>query len=225
MNTPDHCLHLLTQQRMLPLYFHPSAEVSTEVLKHLYQAGIRAIEYTNRGQEALANFTAMVAYRDKHLPGLLLGIGTIKNADEAKAFLQARADFIICPGLIPEVAHATAVANRFWVPGCMTVTEIIQAEALGAKLVKLFPGNLLGPGFMGAIKDLFPNVSFMPTGGVELEKDNIANWFKAGVVAVGLGSKLISKELLDKQDYTQLTTLTRETLAIVQSLSHFTEKA
>ncbi|OZA63813.1 MAG: hypothetical protein B7X72_09815 [Sphingobacteriia bacterium 39-39-8] len=105
-----------------------------------------------------------------------------------------------------------------WVPGCMTPTEIIQAETMGARMIKLFPGNILGPGFLSAIKEIFPGLLFMPTGGVELDKDNIGAWFKAGVCAVGMGSKLITKQLLEEQNYQQIATDTVKALEIIKSI-------
>ena len=134
---------------------------------------------------------------DTELQGMYLGIGTIKNAGQAQAFIDAGADYIISPGLVEDAAEVADKNNLLWVPGCMTPTEIIRAEQLGAKFVKLFPGNILGSAFLQAIKELFPDILFMPTGGVDLDKDNIAGWFKAGVAAVGMGSKLISKPLLE----------------------------
>jgi 2-dehydro-3-deoxyphosphogluconate aldolase/(4S)-4-hydroxy-2-oxoglutarate aldolase len=105
-----------------------------------------------------------------------------------------------------------------WVPGCMTPSEIIQAETMGARMIKLFPGNILGPGFLSAIKEIFPGLLFMPTGGVELDKDNIGGWFKAGVCAVGMGSKLITKQLLEEQNYQQIATDTVKALEIIKSI-------
>lgn len=217
MSKVQQSLDIIIKQGVLPLYFHPSEEISINVLRSLYAAGIRAVEYTNRGKEALPNFKAMLALRDKELPGLQLGIGTIKNAVDAKAYIKAGADYIISPGLIAEVAKETDKAGLMWVPGCMTATEIIAAENLGAKFIKLFPGNLLGPSFVSAIKDIFPNVYFMPTGGVDLTSESIGSWFRSGVVAVGLGSKLITKELLDQKNYSSIQASTKVALDIVQS--------
>lgn len=208
----------IVQQGVLPLYFHPDATVSVEVLKALYAAGIRAVEYTNRGEAALDNFKLLKETRDKELPELLLGIGTIKRKKEAKAFLKAGADFIIAPGIIEEVAETVHKEEMVWIPGCMTTTEIIRAEDAGAKLIKLFPGNLLGPAFVSAIKELFPDLLFMPTGGVEVNKENLTGWFKAGVAAVGMGSKLITKEILEKKDYEQLINKTKEAIALVNEV-------
>ncbi|MBW0177490.1 bifunctional 4-hydroxy-2-oxoglutarate aldolase/2-dehydro-3-deoxy-phosphogluconate aldolase [Sediminibacterium sp.] len=208
----------ITTQGMLPLYYHEEATVTLEVAKALYAAGIRVIEYTNRGENALANFKHLLAQRDTVMPGMLLGIGTIKTVAHAQAFLDAGADFIICPGMIPEVAHYVHGRGKLWVPGCMTSTEIMMAEQLGAKFVKLFPGNLLGPGFVSAIKELFPAIAFMPTGGVELEEANIQAWFSAGVKAVGMGSKLITKNLLEQKDYTTICEQTKTVLNIIQRI-------
>lgn len=208
----------IAEQGMLPLYFHTDPTVSVEVLKALYAAGIRAVEYTNRGEAALENFKLMKETRDRELPELLLGIGTIKRKKDAKAFMKAGADFIIAPGMIEEVAEAVHKEEMLWIPGCMTPTEIIRAEEAGAKLVKLFPGNMLGPTFVSAIKELFPDLYFMPTGGVEVNKENLTAWFKSGVVAVGMGSKLITKEILEKKEYEQLINKTKEAITLVQEV-------
>ncbi|MGH2646574.1 MAG: bifunctional 4-hydroxy-2-oxoglutarate aldolase/2-dehydro-3-deoxy-phosphogluconate aldolase, partial [Ginsengibacter sp.] len=122
------------------------------------------------------------------------------------------------PGLVEEVAEVADKINMLWIPGCMTPSEIIRAENMGAKMIKLFPGNILGTEFLSAIKTLFPDLLFMPTGGVDLDKENIAGWFKAGVCAVGMGSKLISKNLLERKDYAKIEALTKEAMEIVKSV-------
>jgi len=218
MDKKSELLQLIPQQGILPLFFYKDTEVSIHVLKALYNAGIRTVEYTNRGEAALTNFKEMRKVCDSDLKGMYLGIGTIKDADSAKAFIDAGADYLISPGLVKEVAKMADKNEMLWVPGCMTPTEIIRAEKLGASIVKLFPGNILGPSFLSAIKELFPNLLFMPTGGVDLDKENIAGWFKAGVCAVGMGSKLISKQLLDQKDYAQIEALTRDALSIIKSI-------
>lgn len=218
MDTKSALLKLIPEQGILPLYFYKDTEVSLEVLRTLYRAGVRTVEYTNRGEAALKNFTAMKQLCESELSGMYLGVGTIKNAAQAQAFIDAGADYIISPGLVEDAAKVADNNNMLWVPGCMTPTEIIRAEQLGAKFVKLFPGNILGPGFMSAIKELFPEVLFMPTGGVDLDKENISGWFKSGVCAVGMGSKLISKQLLEAKDYAKIESLTKEALEIVKSI-------
>jgi 2-dehydro-3-deoxyphosphogluconate aldolase/(4S)-4-hydroxy-2-oxoglutarate aldolase len=218
MSKKNELLQLIPQQGILPLFFHKDAEVSIQVLKALYNAGIRAVEYTNRGEAAFANFKLMKQLCESEMKDLYLGIGTMKNAEMAKTFIDAGADYLICPGWVPEVAEVADQHDMLWVPGCMTPSEIIAAENKGARMIKLFPGNVLGPGFMSAIKELFPQLLFMPTGGVELDRDNIAGWFKAGVCAVGMGSKLITKPLLEAKQYNQITQATREVMAIIKSI-------
>ena len=218
MNKKNALLQLIPQQGILPLFFHKDPEVSIQVLKALYDAGIRTVEYTNRGEAALANFKLMKQLCESEMKDLYLGIGTIKNADMARTFIDAGADYLICPGWVPEVAEVADQHDMLWVPGCMTPSEIIAAENKGARMIKLFPGNVLGPGFMSAIKELFPQLLFMPTGGVELDRDNIAGWFKAGVCAVGMGSKLITKPLLEAKQYNQITEATRAVMAIIKTI-------
>lgn len=218
MSKKSELLKLIPEQGILPLYFNKDEETSIELLKALYTAGIRAVEYTNRGEAALANFKAMRKVVDTELGGMYLGIGTIKDGKMAQTFIDAGADYLICPGLVDSVAEVADKYDLLWVPGCMTPSEIIRAETLGAKMVKLFPGNILGPGFMSAIKELFPNLLFMPTGGVELDKSNIEAWFKSGVCAVGMGSKLVSKDVMENKKFVELISSTKEALAIIASI-------
>jgi len=148
---------------------------------------------------------------------MYLGVGTIKDAKAAQAFADAGADYIISPGLVEEVVEVSDKNGLLWVPGCMTPSEVIRAENLGAKVIKLFPGNILGPAFLSSIKVLFPNLLFMPTGGVELTKESIGGWFKAGVCAVGMGSQLVSKDVMDGKKYAELTEATKEAITIVNA--------
>jgi 2-dehydro-3-deoxyphosphogluconate aldolase / (4S)-4-hydroxy-2-oxoglutarate aldolase len=221
MNKKELLLKLIPEQGILPLYFYKDTEVTLEVLRALFRAGIKTVEYTNRGEAALNNFKAMRTLCDGELKGMYLGVGTIKNGEQAQAFIDAGADYIISPGLVPSAASVADKNEMLWLPGCMTPSEIIAAENLGAKFIKLFPGNVLGPEFMSTIKELFPNLIFMPTGGVDTTKESIGGWFKAGVCAVGIGSKLISKALLEAKDYATIESLTKEVLATISSLRSF----
>lgn len=211
-------IDLVREQGVVPLFYHDDKEVCLDVARSLYAAGIRFLEFTNRGPYALENFRHLLYWRDVEMPGLLLAIGTIKNVSDAAAFINAGADVIISPGIVKEVGQLASDAGLLWIPGCMTATEIMLAEESGAGIVKLFPGHLLGPGFMNAIRDLFPGLNFMPTGGVEVEKQNLKAWFDAGVVAVGMGSKLISKELLLSRQYNEITRLVKHAMGIISEI-------
>ena len=218
MDRKKKILNLVIEQGIVPLYFHPDADTSVQILRALYQAGSRVVEYTNRGENAINNFLQLRKVADKEMPGLQLGAGTIRNKIEATEFINEGANFIICPGVIEGVARLADNNDLLWIPGCLTSTEIILADDLGAQLVKLFPGNLLGPSYVTSIKEIFPDLLFMPTGGVEVNEENLSSWFKSGVSAVGLGSKLISKTLVETKDYAGIESLTRQTLQIVQKI-------
>lgn len=220
MNSIQKVSNAIVNQGILPLYFNADETITIETLLAIYRAGIRAVEYTNRGEAALQNFRKMVETRNSEMADLLLGIGTIKNLQQAQDFVEAGADFFISPGFVPEVADFLISQDKFYSPGCMTPTEIIAAENAGVKFIKLFPGNMLGPDFLSGIKDIFPNLLFMPTGGVDTTRQNIEGWFKAGVSAVGMGSKLISKKLMADKAYAQMEDETRKVLEIVSSVKN-----
>jgi 2-dehydro-3-deoxyphosphogluconate aldolase/(4S)-4-hydroxy-2-oxoglutarate aldolase len=211
-------LQSILGQGMLPLFYWDSPTVSLEIIRTLYRAGIRALEYTNRGPAALENFAFLKKELSGEAPDLYLGIGTVKVASEAEAFIKAGADFIVSPIVNPEVAALAEKAGLLWIPGCMTPTEISLAQQHQAALIKLFPANILGPEFVSSIRELFPGQLFIPTGGVEMNLENIRSWFKAGVCAVGMGSKLISKDVLKNEQYEFLYKQTVLALELVKTV-------
>jgi len=218
MSKSQQATDAIVEQGILPLYFNADENVSVDVLKAIYNAGIKAVEYTNRGEAALSNFKKLVEVRNSVMPGLLLGVGTIKNLKQAEDYMSAGADFLVSPGFVKKVAKYAKKEDILYAPGCMTPTEIIAAETAGVKFIKLFPGNMLGPEFLGAVKEIFPKLLFMPTGGVDTTRENIEGWFKAGVCAVGMGSKLISKKLMEAKDYATIETETKKVLELIQSI-------
>lgn len=219
MKDKEKIISTIKSQGIIPLFYHEDLQTSIDVVDCLYNSGIRIIEYTNRGSKALDNFKMLLQKRNEQWPELILSVGTIKSVDDAKQYINAGADFIISPGMIPDIAKVVRDAGLLWVPGCMTPTEIMIAEQHGACLIKLFPGSMLRPSFVKAIKDIFPNLMFMPTGGVDISEANISAWFHAGVVAVGLGSKLLGKDLLKNKDFKTIGSLAEKALQIVQSVS------
>jgi 2-dehydro-3-deoxyphosphogluconate aldolase/(4S)-4-hydroxy-2-oxoglutarate aldolase len=153
-----------------------------------------------------------------HYPELMLGIGTIMDAATTKKFLDAGADFIISPILKPEMAVVCQEHNKHWIPGCATLTEIVTARDLGAEVIKVFPGSVLGPGFVSAITPVVPGLNLMITGGVEPTQENLSAWFKAGAMCVGLGSQLFTKEILEKKDWSALQARVSDALQVIQGL-------
>ena len=212
-------LDALLQQRLLPLFYHDDADKCLRILHALFDAGIRLVEYVDRGPNAPENFKRMLREASASMPGLLLGIGTIKNVRQAMAYTEAGADFIVCPTTSAAVGQAVMNAGLLWIPGCMTPTDIAEAESAGATLVKIFPGNVVGPAFISAVKDLFPRMRFMPTGGVDTTKENLAAWFNAGVSAVGMGSKLISDTLIRNEDYNGIKTAVAQAMVVLETIS------
>jgi len=217
MQTESFVSNQIKQQAMLPLFYDDNVETCIAITKALYAAGIRCIEFTNRGVNAFSNFVELLKLRDE-LKGLLLGIGTIKSSEDANRFIDAGADFLISPIFESGIADVAYLNKILWIPGCMTPTEIHTAQMAGCTMIKLFPGNLLKPSYVEAIMPLFSGLDFLVTGGADATKESIESWFKAGVSGVGMGSKLITKEVLASGDYAKLTAQTKEVLEIVKSV-------
>ncbi|MET7027936.1 bifunctional 4-hydroxy-2-oxoglutarate aldolase/2-dehydro-3-deoxy-phosphogluconate aldolase [Sediminicola luteus] len=203
---------------MVPLFYHPDIDLGKKVLKACYDGGARLMEFTARGDFAFEVFSELNKYAIKELPGMIMGVGSITDAAAASLYMQMGANFIVTPSLREDIAIVCNRRKVLWSPGCATLTEINRAEELGCEIVKLFPGDIYGPEFVKGIKGPQPWTSVMPTGGVSTEEANLKAWFGAGVTCVGLGSKLISKEILANKDYKGLETIVRETLAKISKL-------
>lgn len=216
MQTENFVSSQIKQQAMLPLFYDDNVDTCIAITRALYNAGIRCIEFTNRGVSAYSNFVELLKLRDE-LKGLLLGIGTIKSSEDANKFIEAGADFLVSPIFESGIADVAYLNKILWIPGCMTPTEIHTAQMAGCTMIKLFPGNLLKPSYVEAIMPLFSGLDFLVTGGVDTTKESIESWFKAGVSGVGMGSKLITKEVINTGDFTRLTMQTKEVMAMVQS--------
>ena len=208
----------MQESGMVPLFYHPDIEVAKAVLKACYDGGARLMEFTNRGDFALEIFTNLIKYAMAELPGMILGVGSVTDAASASQYMLAGANFVVTPVYREDIAIVCNRRKVLWSPGCGSLTEIAHAEEMGCELVKLFPGSTYGPGFVKAIKGPQPWTSIMPTGGVSTEESNLRGWFDAGVTCVGMGSKLISKEILVDKDYTTLQKNVASTLALIQEI-------
>lgn len=214
MSTRATTIEILHTQRILPLFYHEDAAVCAGVVKALFDGGVRMVEFTNRGDQALARFTELQALCQQTMPGMQLAVGTISTKADAENFIKAGATILISPFWDDEVFAVVQAAGVLWIPGCMTPTEIHRAVNAGLEVVKLFPGNVLGTGFVEGIRPLFPHIKFMVTGGVDATVDSVNAWLKSGVLAAGLGSKLITSDVMNHHQYDQLqekvTTLLQE---------------
>jgi 2-dehydro-3-deoxyphosphogluconate aldolase/(4S)-4-hydroxy-2-oxoglutarate aldolase len=175
---------------VIPVFYHADVEHAKRIIGASYAGGIRVFEFTNRGDNAFEVFTKLREYVRESFPDMLLGIGTIYNAKDAEAFILAGADFVVQPITTADVAAICRHYDIAWVPGVMTLNEIFHATRLGAAIVKIFPGNVVGPDYVKAVHGPMPKVKIMVTGGVEPTTESLGAWFGAGVSAVGMGSQL-----------------------------------
>jgi 2-dehydro-3-deoxyphosphogluconate aldolase / (4S)-4-hydroxy-2-oxoglutarate aldolase len=216
MGKQEKVIEAIIQQGVLPLYFHPDENISIQILEVLYASGIRVIEYTNRGKQALKNFRSLKKTTYKQFPDLILGLGTVLDIKTAEKAIQNGADFLVSPGYVKELSKFSDEENMLWIPGCMTPGELMQAQEARIRLIKLFPAHILGTAFLQSIKEVFPDLLFMPTGGVRSE--NIPSWFSAGASAVGVGSSLISKFILEHREFDFLKTNTSALIAQIAGI-------
>ena len=203
---------------MVPLFFHNDLELSKNVLKACYDGGARLMEFTARGDFAHEVFGELTKYAIKELPGMIMGVGSITDAAAASLYMALGANFIVTPVLREDIAIACNRRKVLWSPGCGTLTEIARAEELGCEIVKLFPGDIYGPQFVKGIKGPQPWTSIMPTGGVSPTEENLKSWFDAGVTCVGMGSQLISKDILANKDFDGLKNKVKEALQIIKKV-------
>lgn len=203
---------------MVPVFYNNDLETSKQVVKACYDGGVRAFEFTNRGDFAHEIFGELVKWASLECPEMILGVGSIVDAGTASLYLQLGANFIVGPLLNPDIFKVCNRRQVAYIPGCGTVSEVGNAQELGAEFVKVFPGDVLGDAFVKGIKAPMPWTNMMVTGGVAPTEDNLAKWFHAGVACVGMGAKLFPKEVIAGKDWGKITDLCRETFEIIVKL-------
>jgi 2-dehydro-3-deoxyphosphogluconate aldolase/(4S)-4-hydroxy-2-oxoglutarate aldolase len=211
---------VMKETGLVPLFFHTDIELGKQVLKACYDGGARLMEFTSRGDFAFEVFRELNKYALAELPGMILGVGSVTDAGAASLYMQLGANFIVTPVLREDIAIVCNRRKVLWSPGCGTLSEISRAEELGCEIVKLFPGGIYGPKFVKAIKGPCPWTSIMPTGGVSPTEDNLRGWFEAGVTCVGMGSQLISKEILVNKDFVSLKNKVQEALGLIKKIQN-----
>lgn len=211
---------VMKENGLVPLFYHPDAELGKKVLKACYDGGARLMEFTARGDFAFEIFRELNKYAIDKLPGMIMGVGSITDAAAASLYMQLGANFVVTPVLREDIALVCNRRKVLWSPGCGSLTEIARAEELGCEIVKLFPGGIYGPKFVKAIKGPSPWTNIMPTGGVSPTVENLKGWFEAGVTCVGMGSQLISKEILVNNDFVSLKNKVQEALSIIKKIQN-----
>lgn len=202
---------------MVPVFYNKDVEVAKHVVKACYDGGVRAFEFTNRGDFAHEVFGEVMKYVRKECPELALGVGSIVDAPTASLFMQMGADFVVGPLFNPEVAKVCNRRNVPYTPGCGTVSEVGQAQEVGCDLIKVFPGDVLGPKFVKGLMAPMPWTKLMVTGGVEPTEENLTAWVKAGVFCVGMGSKLFPKDRVEAQDWQYVSGKCKESIEIIKN--------
>jgi len=209
----------IQQVPLVPVFYHADPAVCAGVLAACYRAGIRAFEFTNRGDFAHERFAELSKQCAQEFPDMALGAGTILDAPTAALYMQLGADFVVAPNFSEEVARVCNRRKVAYMPGCATLTEVTTALEWGVEVVKVFPGDVLGPGFVKAMRGPLPWASAMVTGGVEPTRESLSTWFGAGAVAVGMGSQLFPKDLLQNRAYDQLEATICDLIRIIAELN------
>lgn len=211
-------LNAIVDTGLVPVFYHPDAEVAKRVVEACGRGGARVFEFTNRGDFAPQVFSELAQHIAKTMPQMILGVGSIVDAPTAALYIASGASFVVGPNTNPEVARLCNRRKIAYSPGCGTASEIAYAEELGVEIVKIFPGETVGgPEFVKAILAPCPWTRIMPTGGVEPTPESISAWFKAGITAAGIGSKLITKELVAAQGYDAIAARVAEVLALIRA--------
>lgn len=209
----------MIDQGVIPVFYHPDPEVCAKVIQACANGGAKAIEFTNRGDFAAHVFLDVTRHFAKADPSVIMGVGSIVDAPTAGLYIANGANFVVGPMLNAEVARLCNRRMIAYSPGCGSVTEISQAQELGCEIVKVFPGTQVGgPEFVKAVLGPMPWTKIMPTGGVDPTEASLKAWFGAGIVAAGIGSKLVSQDLLDAGDYAGIEKRVRDTINLIRTI-------
>ena len=212
-------IKMIREIRLIPIFYHADPDIALQVMQAVFDGGLDLLEFTNRGPNAFNVFEKLYDYKSKNYPTAVLGVGSIVDAPTAAQYIQGGTDFLVSPLLSHEVIKVCNRRKILHIPGCATLSEINQAEEWGAELVKLFPvAQLGGPAFVKAIKGPCPWTSIMVTGGVNATPENLKAWHDAGVDVFGIGSDLISKDLIKEGNFARLTEKVKELINIVAKL-------
>lgn len=207
----------ILEQGLVPVFYNGDFEVAKNIVSAIAKGGGKIIEFTNRGDFAHEVFAKLVMHFEKEEPQLIFGVGSVIDPYTAAIYINNGANFVVGPALNPEISKLCNRRRIPYSPGCGTATEISRAEELGSEIIKIFPAGILGgPNFVRSIRAPNPWTKLMPTGGVDITEEGIKSWFDAGVVAVGIGSKLITKELVASKDWEGITKNVINTLKNIQ---------
>lgn len=213
-----HVYNTVLAHPVMPIFHHNDLDVCKRILTACYEGGIRICEFTNRGDFVHEIYGELRKFGRANFPEMVIGAGTIMDAGTASLYIQLGADFLVAPVLHEDVARVCNRRKIGWMPGTYTLSEISRAEELGAEFVKLFPGQATTPDFVKAIKAPMPWTNIVVTGGVEPTEVSMRSWFSAGASAVGIGSQLFPKAMIEANDWMGIAARIEEAVRIAQSL-------
>lgn len=218
MSSPDpkYITKKIGQTPLMPVFYHEDPEICKGVARACYEGGIRTFEFSSLGARGQENYLLLRKYLQRHLPEMYLGAGAVTDTASAEIFISLNVDFIVSPGINPEIAALCRERKVLWIPACATSAEVAQAEAQKATVVKLAPATRMRTAFIRAIKAHFPHMRFVSADGQELSASRIIPWLDAGVTAVSLNEKMVSHEMLELNDYTFLTEHIKKTLKTIR---------
>ena len=212
-------LTAMMEQGVIPVFYHPDVEVCTNVIQACANGGAKCIEFTNRGDFAPHVFLEVTRHFAKADKSVIMGVGSVLDAPTAGIYIANGANFVVGPVLNADVAKVCNRRKIPYSPGCGSASEISYAEELGVEIVKIFPGTQVGgPEFVKAVLGPMPWTRIMPTGGVDPTEESLRAWFGAGIVAAGMGSKLVTAELLKAKDYAGIEQKVRDTIALIKKI-------
>lgn len=209
---------MMKEQGMVPLFFHEDISIAKDIVKACYEGGSRLLEFTHRGDFAHEVFGELEKYCKAELPEMILGVGSVTDAAAASHYMMIGANFVVTPVFREDIAIVCNRRKVLWSPGCGSLSDIARAEELGCEIIKLFPGGIYGPGFVKAVMAPQPWTNIMPTGGVSPDIENLKGWFDAGVYCVGMGSKMISKDIITEGKYSLLSQRVADTLKLITEI-------
>lgn len=217
MFSKSQIISTLKSTGMTPMFYHGDKDVARKIVDVSYEGGVRAIEFTNRGPNAFEVFKDLLKHSEQY-SGMIIGIGTIVDAKTTEKYIKAGAHFIVSPILNTGMADVCKKHEKLWIPGAATITELVNAKVAGADIIKIFPASVLGPGFVSSVLPVVPDLQLMATGGIEPTHKSLSVWFKAGIVCAGLGSQLITKEILAKEDWHTLKNKISDSIKIIRQI-------
>ena len=217
---PDHTkaqvLDQINQTPFFVFFNHVDPDICQKVVSACYDGGIRIFEFTSRIENAFEVFSELRPWAGREFPDMVFGAGTVYDASTAERYINMGADFIVAPTVDDEVGVTCQRHEICWIPGCLTPSEIYHAEKTGAAIIKIFPIVASGgPDFIKAMHGPSPHTRFMPTGQLKPTEDSLKPWLEAGAFCVGLGSGLVSREIIQSGDFNKLTNLCANTLQII----------